>query len=114
MRTCSFGHLQYFISFLYDKCFILDLHKKLSAAYTQGAKEKRRLIQSTQSLQSSREEAKHRMNSLNEKASRDLSTFNAEFRDLLRVIDNDTRLREFMATKVRGLNDIYDQIMKAK
>ena len=54
------------------------------------------------------------MNSLNEKASRDLSTFNAEFRDLLRVIDNDTRLREFMATKVRGLNDIYDQIMKAK
>lgn len=48
------------------------------------------------------------MHSLRERSERDMNSFNSELKDLLRVIDHDKKLREFMRTKMEERNEIYE------
>ena len=54
------------------------------------------------------------MKFLTEKAGRDRTSYHFELKDLMRIVDNDRRLRKFMATKVKGLTDVYDQNIEAR
>ena len=104
-----------FVHVVQRSCFVIsDLNKKLEKVNEQGVKERDRLIESSKSLFTSREEAEHRMRYLKEKAARDLASFNAELKDLMRIIDHDRRLREFMTTKETDLSEVYDQVVQAR
>jgi hypothetical protein len=48
-----------------------------------------------------RVEAQEKMVLLNEKADKDIQQHNAEMKELVRIIDHDRKLREFMNTKTR-------------
>lgn len=52
------------------------------------------------------------MHSLRERSERDMNTFNSELKDLLRIIDHDKKLREFMQTKMEERTEIYETAVK--
>jgi hypothetical protein len=58
-----------------------------------------------------RVEAQEKMILLNEKAEKDIQQHNAEMKELVRVIDHDRKLREFMNTKTREREE-DDQLVK--
>lgn len=91
-----------------------DLHRKLEKVYKEGVEEKDKLIESSKLLFASREEAENRIRYLKEKSSRDVASFNAELKDLMRIIDHDKRLREFMTTKEIDLTEVYDRVIQSR
>ena len=91
-----------------------DLYKKLMKIYVQGVRARNKLVNISKSLYTVREEAEHRMNNLREKAERDLTHYNAELKDLLRIIDHDRKLRDFMTTKANELSEIYEQAVQGR
>ena len=62
----------------------------------------------------SRDEAQHRMASLKERAERDLLAYNAEIKEVMRVIDHDRKLRAFMTTKAEDRSGILEQELMAR
>ena len=54
------------------------------------------------------------MKYLKEKGARDLASFNAELKELVRIIDHDKRLRDFMTTKEQDLNEFYEQVIQGR
>lgn len=44
---------------------------------------------------------------LKEKSDKDVQQHNAEMKELVRVIDHDRKLRDFMNTKVRFIFDLF-------
>lgn len=63
-----------------------------------------------------RDDAQNKMLALKEKAEKELSQFNVELKELIRVIDHDRRLREFMSCKEKERTEAHEQIelMKKK
>ena len=62
----------------------------------------------------SRDEAEHRMQSLRERSERDMTQFNSELKDILRVIDHDKKLREFMSTKMEERGELYEAAVQGR
>lgn len=62
----------------------------------------------------SRDEAHHRMQSLRERSERDMTQFNAELKDILRIIDHDKKLREFMNTKMEERSEMYEAAVQGR
>eukprot|EP00794_Sanderia_malayensis_P011084 gene11084-12252_t len=92
----------------------LDLQKKLLSVFMQGKKEKGRLIDLSKELYTMREEAEHRMKYLKDKSERDSNAFNSELKDLVRIIDHDKKLQEFMNTKRQDLSIMYEQAIQQR
>jgi len=91
-----------------------DLHKKLTKMFKEKKKEKDFLIETATALFNSRDEAHNRMQSLREKSERDITQYNAELKDLLRVIDHDKTLHEFMATKTVERAEMYEATIQGR
>ena len=63
-----------------------------------------------------RDDAQNKMLALKEKAEKELTQFNVELKELIRVIDHDRKLREFMSCKDKERTEAHEQIelMKRK
>lgn len=63
-----------------------------------------------------RDDAQNKMLALKEKAEKELIQFNVELKELIRVIDHDRKLREFMSCKDKERTEAHEQIelMKRK
>lgn len=75
------------------------LYKKLDKELTVARREKGEIIESSTQAYDSRDEAQAKMILLKEKADKDMQQHNAEMKELLRIIDHDRCLREFMGIK---------------
>ena len=82
-----------------QKARFLDILRRLQVEISEGKKEISRISEMAAAHYSSRDEAQHRMASMRERAERDLAIFNAEVKDLVRVLAHDRKLRDFMKTK---------------
>lgn len=82
--------------------------------FKEKKKEKDFLIETATCLFNSRDEAHNRMQSLREKSERDISQYNAELKDLLRVIDHDKTLHEFMTTKTVERAELYESTIQGR
>lgn len=91
-----------------------DLHKKLTSMFNGKKKEKDSLIGTATALFNSRDEAHHRMQMLREKSERDIGQYNADLKDLLRVIDHDKTLHDFMATKTVERSEMYEASIQGR
>lgn len=91
-----------------------DLHKKLTKVFEAGKEEKDCLIESSTTQFNSRDEAQHRMQSLRERSERDMTQFNSELKDILRIIDHDKKLQEFMNTKMEERNEMYEAAIQGR
>lgn len=54
------------------------------------------------------------MQSLRERSERDMTQFNAELKDNLRIIDHDKKLREFMNTKMEERSEMYEAAVQGR
>ncbi|XP_021350085.1 coiled-coil domain-containing protein 63-like isoform X3 [Mizuhopecten yessoensis] len=75
------------------------LYKKLDKELVMARREKGELIENSTQAYDSRDEAQAKMILLKEKADKDMQQHNAEMKELLRIIDHDRSLREFMGIK---------------
>jgi len=91
-----------------------DLHKKLTSMFRAKKKEKDYLIETATTLFNTRDEAHNRMQSLREKSERDISQYYAELKDLLRIIDHDKKLHEFMTTKSEERGELYEATVQGR
>jgi hypothetical protein len=57
-----------------------------------------------------RDDAQNKMLALKEKAEKELAQFNVELKELIRVIDHDRKLREFMSCKDKERTEAHEQI----
>jgi len=76
-----------------------NLYKKLDKERQQLQQETGEVIDQSTQAYDQRDEAQAKMLLLKEKADKDLQQHNAEMKELVRIIDHDRKLREFMNTK---------------
>ena len=62
----------------------------------------------------SRDDAQNKMLALKEKAEKELTQYNMELKELIRVIDHDRKLREFMSRKDQERTEAHEQMELAK
>jgi len=75
------------------------LYKKLDKELTALRRQKGQVIEESTQAYDARDDAQQKMIILKEKADKDLQQHNAEMKELLRVIDHDRHLRDFMGIK---------------
>ena len=92
----------------------LDLSKRLQLEISEGKKEIDKLSEMATAHFHARDEAQHRMASLRERTERDLAMYTAEIKDVMRVIEHDRKLREFMTTKAEDRVSILEQELIAQ
>lgn len=63
-----------------------------------------------------RDDAQNKMLALKEKAEKELTHYNVELKELIRVIDHDQKLREFMSRKDQERTEAHEEmeLMKRK
>ena len=91
-----------------QKARFLDLHKRLQAELIEGKKEIDRISEVATTHFTIRDEAQHRMASLRERADREMAVYNAEIKDVKRILEHDRKLRKFMTTKAEDRASILD------
>ncbi|KAL9964603.1 hypothetical protein ACROYT_G028265 [Oculina patagonica] len=96
------------------KARFLDLYKRLKIELSEGKKEIDRISEMATAHFNARDEAQHRMASLRERADRDLAMYNAEIKDVMRVLEHDRKLREFMTTKAEDRASILEEELTAR
>ena len=95
-----------------QKARFLDLHKRLQAELIEGKKEIDRISEVATTHFTIRDEAQHRMASLRERADREIAVYNAEIKDVKRILEHDRKLRKFMTTKAEDRASILeDELM---
>lgn len=95
-----------------QKARFLDLHKRLQAELVEGKKEIDRISEVATTHFTIRDEAQHRMASLRERADREMAVYNAEIKDVKRILEHDRKLRAFMTTKAEDRASILeDELM---
>ena len=108
-------HLREHISHIEgQKARFLDLSKRLQTEISEGKREIDRISEIATSHFNARDEAQHRMASLRERAERDLAMYNAEIKDVMRVLKHDRKLRDFMTTKTEDRSSILEQELIAR
>jgi len=76
-----------------------NLYKKLEKELKNLRKEMAEVIESSTSAYDSRDDAQAKMIILKEKADKDVQQHNTEMKELVRIIDHDRKLKEFMGIK---------------
>ena len=95
-----------------QKARFLDLHKRLQAELIKRKKEIDRISEVATTHFTIRDEAQHRMASLRERADREMAVYNAEIKDVKRILEHDRKLRKFMTTKAEDRASILeDELM---
>lgn len=95
-----------------QKARFLDLHKRLQAELIEGKKERDRISEVATTHFTIRDEAQHRMASLRERADREMAVYNAEIKDVKRILEHDRKLRKFMTTKAEDrVSILEDELM---
>ena len=95
-----------------QKARFLDLHKRLQAELIEGKKEIDRISEVATTHFTIRDEAQHRMASIRERADREMAVYNAEIKDVKRILEHDRKLRKFMTTKAEDRASILeDELM---
>lgn len=57
-----------------------------------------------------RDDAQNKMLALKEKAEKELAQYNVELKELIRVIDHDRKLKEFMSCKDKERTEAHEQM----
>lgn len=78
-----------------------DLHKKLERELTMLRKEISEVIENSTQAYDQREEAQAKMVLMRDKEDKDKMQLNSELKELIRVIDHDKKLKEFMKIKTQ-------------
>ena len=107
--TSNLHHRQYLSHIEGQKARYLNLSKRLQIEITEGKKNIDRVSEIASGHFNARDEAQHRMASLRERADRDLATYNAEIKDVMRVLEHDRKLRDFMMTKTEDRMSALEQ-----
>ncbi|XP_050412096.1 coiled-coil domain-containing protein 63 [Patella vulgata] len=76
-----------------------NLYKKLEKELRQLRREMGEIIESSTQAYDARDDAQAKMIILKEKADKDMQQHNAEMKELVRIIDHDRKLKEFMGIK---------------
>ena len=66
-------------------------------------------IQQNQQAYDQRDEAEAKIQMLREKNEKDLATYNYEYRELMRIIDHDAKLKSFINVKAMERNDTVER-----
>ncbi|XP_077862727.1 coiled-coil domain-containing protein 63-like [Saccoglossus kowalevskii] len=82
-----------------ERAVFNTLHKKLSKELNDGRQEMCKVTESATHAYDSRDEAQTKMSALKERSDKDKSQHKAELKELLRILDHDQKLKEFMAVK---------------
>ena len=91
-----------------------DLHRKLTTMFKDKNGERDFLIETATCLFNTRDEAHNRMQSLREKSERDVLQYYSELKDILRVIDHDKKLHEFMTAKTEERSELYEATVQGR
>ncbi|XP_070572078.1 coiled-coil domain-containing protein 63-like [Ptychodera flava] len=78
-----------------------SLYKRLSRELGDGRKEIVSVIETATQAYDSRDEAQSKITSLTERSEKDQLQYNAELKELLRILDHDQKLKDFMAAKAQ-------------
>lgn len=87
-----------------------NLYKKLEKEIQQLKNENGEVIDQSTQAYDARDEAQAKMLILKEKSDKDKQAHNAEMKELLRTIEHDRKLREFMGIKGKQLSDDPKQV----
>ncbi|XP_048582206.1 coiled-coil domain-containing protein 63 [Nematostella vectensis] len=90
------------------------LDNKLQQKLNEGKAEIQRISEIAMSHLTARDEAQHRMASLRERSERDETMYSLKIKDVLRVIDHDNKLREFMSTKAEDRASLLIEEIKTR
>lgn len=96
------------------KARFLDLYRRLQIELSEGKKEINRISEMATLHFNVRDEAQHRMASLRERAERDLAMYNADIKEVKRVLEHDRKLREFMAAKAENRVSVLEEELTAR
>ena len=108
-------HLRQHLSHIQgQKARYLDLSKRLQIEISEKKKDIDRISEIATTHFNARDEAQHRMASLRERADRDLVMYSAEFKDVMRVLEHDRKLQEFMTTKTEDRVSILEQALMGR
>lgn len=97
-----------------QKTRFLDLSRRLQIEIAEGKKETNRILEMATAQYHARDEAQHRMASLRERADRDLAIYSAEIKDVMRILEHDRKLQDFMTTKAEDRVSILEQELLAR
>ena len=97
-----------------QKMRFLDLSRRLQIEIEEGKKEINSILEMATAQYNARDEAQHRMASLRERADRDLAIYSAEIKDVMRVLEHDRKLHDFMTTKAEDRVSILEQELLAR
>ena len=89
-------------------------YKKLEGNLAELKKEMGEIIETSSTAYDARDEAQSKMIALKEKADKDLLQYNMELKELIRIIDHDRKLKEFMRVKGEERADLADKELGMK
>jgi hypothetical protein len=78
-----------------------ELHKKLENEHEDLRQERAQVIENSTQAYDQREEAQAKMVLMRDKEEKDKQQLNTELKELIRVIDHDKKLKEFMKIKTQ-------------
>ncbi|XP_059842783.1 coiled-coil domain-containing protein 63-like [Hypanus sabinus] len=84
-----------------NKEIYTKLYNKLSAKLQGQKKIMRDIVEDSIQAYDQRMEAESRINAVKEKSAKDFLLYNTEIKELMRIIDHETKLKEFMLIKFR-------------
>eukprot|EP00930_Biecheleria_cincta_P051059 TRINITY_DN3621_c0_g1_i1.p1 TRINITY_DN3621_c0_g1~~TRINITY_DN3621_c0_g1_i1.p1 ORF type:complete len:572 (+),score=163.73 TRINITY_DN3621_c0_g1_i1:194-1909(+) len=89
-----------------------DIYRKLESELQAKKKEMASIIAQANDAYEARDTAQAQMAALKQQADKEHAEFEKEWRELGRLIENDKRMKEFMRTKVRGIKEESETVVK--
>ncbi|XP_078682326.1 coiled-coil domain-containing protein 63-like isoform X2 [Branchiostoma floridae x Branchiostoma belcheri] len=86
-----------------------NLYKKLSKELNEKKKEMGEIIEQSTSAYDARDEAQAKMMGLKDRSEKDLSQYNMELKELMRIIDHDAKLKQFMTMKTQERAEMQEE-----
>eukprot|EP00794_Sanderia_malayensis_P007809 gene7808-8655_t len=91
-----------------------NLHKKLDRQRNENKQEIAEIIEASTTSYDARDDAQAKMMALKEKSDKDLAQYNMELKELMRIIDHDRKLKEFMGIKSEDRSDAQEGILTSR
>jgi len=82
-----------------ERTIFQNLYKKLDKNLNDNKDEIAKVIESSTSAYDARDDAQNKMIALKEKSDKELLQYNTDLKELMRIIDHDRKLKEFMSVK---------------
>ncbi|KAK3711744.1 hypothetical protein QZH41_007586 [Actinostola sp. cb2023] len=92
-----------------QKARFKELYQRLENSLVEVKSEIEKVSETATAHFNARDEAQHRMASLRERGERDFAMFSNEIKDVMRAIEHDRKLREFMNTKAEDRASILEE-----